>query len=172
MPLLLALMAVLLSGCAGGAKGLVYENRYRQPLDGVLDGVWAGPLVIRKPYAPTDPVSRAVDKEPLALTVQIAGENVSVFLLQEGEWVEAMPGGWALSRRGPNAVAHATAASEEYPEGWIESWALVVSASTDDTVTAEWTRVVNNVRSSPDESLPTFSMAATGVLRRSDAHER
>jgi hypothetical protein len=101
----------------------------------------------------------------LRIRLAIQRETVKVYLKDSGHWSEAMPGKFTLRRVVTNASIVGMDSSEPPTSGWIESWAILVTAIDDDTLHTEWTRVVNNLDPGPD-GLPTFSMAATGVLRR------
>lgn len=142
----------------------VTKPRFRQPLNSVLQGTWEGSLARRPPFDSSARNGPLVNSA-LELRILIEGPGVRVFLEDSGKWIEAMPGRFTLTRVLSSASIVAFNTKGDETGGWIENWSIAVTAINDDSLRAEWTRVVSNIDPTPD-ALPTFSMAATGVLRR------
>ena len=119
---------------------------------------------MRLPLAATSKTAPP-DSSDLHLRVVVQDQSAKVYLEQSGNWIEAMPGKFALAQVLTNAAIVGVNAEGPGPGSWIENWAVLVTAIDDNSLQTEWTRVVNNIEPS-SKALPTFSMAATGVLRR------
>jgi len=163
MPPLL-LTACALNGNAPQTGTSASSTRFTRPVESVLDGTWEGRLARRPPFSPSERNAKP-DISDLPIRLVIQDETVQVFLEDSGDWIEAMPGKFILKRDVTNASLTGANSNLEGSGGWIENWAFLVTAIDDDSLQAEWSRVVNNLEPGT-EGLPTFSMAATGVLRR------
>ena len=162
-------VSLLLSSCASTGEApqatpASATPRFSRPLESVLDGSWKGSLAMRPPFSST---ARNAPPDPADLQIRlvIEDEAAKVFLEDSGQWIEAMPGKLALNRIVTSASVVGANSDVSESSGWIENWSILVTAIDDDSLQAEWTRVVNNLEPGT-ESLPTFSMAATGVLKR------
>jgi len=146
------------------AAGTPASPRFKGSLDSVLDGTWEGFLARRQPLGPS---AKGAPPDATDVRIRLAIDHgaVKVYLKDAGHWIEAMPGKFTLARIAVSASIIGMNSSEPESGGWIESWAILVTAIDDDTLQAEWTRVVNNIEPG-SEGFPTFSMAATGVMRR------
>lgn len=165
---------ILLSGCdiKGGAQQATQftptpkpaDPRFKGSLDSVLEGTWEAFLEKRLPLAPSAKDGRP-DPADLRVRLAIEHETVKVYLKDSGHWIEAMPGKFTFTRTVTSASIIGVNSSEPATSGWIENWAILLTAIDEDTLQAEWTRVVTNLAPGTD-GLPTFSMAATGVFKR------
>jgi hypothetical protein len=161
------LASLLLAACAANPRvhdGAEAAARFTRPLATVLDGTWEGALAMRKPLTRTTRTAPP-DRADLDIRLVIEAGSARVYLRQSGEWIEAMPGGFSLARSFTNAALSGINPPDPEPQGWIENWSILVTAIDDDSLRAEWSRVVNNLDSTA-ESLPTFGMAASGILKR------
>ena len=166
--------SLLLSGCdtkVGAPQTTQFtpppkpaNPRFKGSLESVLEGTWEGFLARRLPLTPSGK-DAPPDSSDLRIRLAIQHETVKVYLKDSGHWIEVMPGKFTFTRIVTSASMIGMNSSEPPTSGWIESWAFLVTAIDDDTLHTEWTRVVNNFEPG-SAGLPTFSMAATGVLRR------
>ena len=166
--------SILLSGCdtRGGAPQSTQfsptpkpaDPRFKGSLDSVLEGTWEGFLERRLPLTPSAK-NGPPDSTDVRIRLAIEHDTVKVYLKDSGHWIEAMPGKFTFTRVVTSASIIGMNSSEPVTSGWIESWAILVTAIDDDTLQAEWARVVNNLEPGSG-GLATFSMAATGIMKR------
>jgi len=146
----------------------VQATRFRKFTRDMLAGTWAGKLPPRRPLtASTD--SARPDTTPVELRIELSADAPRVFLKQQGQWLEAMPGGFTASLLYSNALLVGVQSDDGPVPSWIETWTLQLTALDDDTVLAEWTRAVSNTGSKPYKT-PAFTMAASGRLHRVPDH--
>lgn len=108
------------------------------------------------------------DDTPLELLIQVSQPTVRVLIRQQGQWIEAMPGGFQVVPMHSNLVLLG-AQSEGHPTPlWIESWTLQLAALDDACALVEWTRAVTNVPSGSSKA-PAFTSAASGTMCRAVA---
>jgi hypothetical protein len=159
-----ALIAV--AGCATSSQPPVAPpaQRFTHPVESLLDGIWEGRLKLRQPLTATQK-DKPPDASDLVLRVSLQGTVARVYLLDGGQWTEAMPGGFQVMRRGSNAIVSAISGNDADGKGWIESWSILLTVENDNAAVAEWTRAVNNLMPSSN-ALPTFSMGAVGEVHR------
>lgn len=162
-------LLVLLSGCTTPSiernklhlEGM-QKNRFGRNIDGILIGQWEGSLTRRNPVSATSKYSPP-DPSDLSFRLVIDDQSVRIYIKESDDWIEAMPGKFRAIATVTNATIIGTHTSAT--PGWIENWAMLVTAEDNDTLIAEWSRVVNNLDPGP-RGLPAFSMAAVGKLRR------
>jgi hypothetical protein len=164
--LIAALSFVLITGCTTlhPSTEPVPAVRFTRPIATLIDGQWQGDLKMRLPLTPTDKLNPA-DPSDLSLRLLIDGSMTKILIRDGAEWIEVMPGKLDIVRAYTNAVIVGSNSQGTDTEGWIESWALVLTLRDDDSMLVEWTRAVNNLDPGPN-ALPTFSMGAVGILRR------
>jgi hypothetical protein len=128
---------------------------------GMLDGTWQGELA----SAEGEGLSRA---RLSGVRLQVAGENVRVFMAQDGDYLEVKSGTFRIQRDGTNAVITSIEIDPGRPrnQGWVETWCFVVTLRDPNTLITNYTRVVNNNDLAPEEANARFSQIATGLLRR------
>ncbi len=165
--------AVFLSGAARSAEELggqgataveqAEARHFKDFSESMLDGQWEGTLAMRLPLSPTHRQHPA-DPSDLALRVELQGQKARVYIRNQDNWQEAMPGQFVALRIFSNATVVGVQ-GDKAEGGWIESWSINLSSLDDTTLLAEWTRAVTNIEPLPNH-LPAFSMAASGTLRR------
>jgi hypothetical protein len=154
----LVLMAtmVLLVGCAGTRPARSdFASASVDASDALLDGSWRGRLTIRRPYV------WDIVQDDLELQVHLQGETARVHvLLEDGEWIEAMPEEFRVARQGPSAVLVAINSDDD----WNEAWVISLAVHSENALLAEWSRTVRNLTPTAQDRV--FSSAAVGMLRR------
>jgi hypothetical protein len=150
---LLAIFGLLLIGaCADPVSAVPGESSSE------LNGSWAGSI----------PIQQGDGKgENLDLKLDLTqNDKVELWLIDAGNWVEAKPGKFRVSRHKSNAVIYATDSAENGDGTWVESWALVVTLRTPDELLVVWSRVVNNVHVPLTSEHSKFTSQAAGILKR------
>ena len=126
-----------------------------------LDGSWAGSIPIHHGDG---------NRENLDLKLDLTqNDEVELWLIDEGNWVEAMPDKFRVSRLKSNAVIYATDSAENGDGTWVESWALIVTLRTPDELLVVWSRVVNNLHVPLTSEHSKFTSQAAGILKRASS---
>jgi hypothetical protein len=148
---LLAIFGLLLIGaCADPVSAVPGES------SSGLNGSWAGSIPIHHGDG---------QGEDLDLKLNLTqNDEVELWLIDAGNWIEAKPGKFRVSRLKSNAVIYATDSAEDGT--WVESWALVVTLRTPDELLVVWSRVVNNVHVPLTSEHSKFTSQAAGILKR------
>jgi hypothetical protein len=150
MRLLVVSALLLIGGCSDSVSERTTESDTR------LNGLWEGSIPIRD-----------TEGENLDLKLDLARDDeVELWLIDEGDWVEAKPGKFRVSRYMSNAVIYVTDSAEDGDGTWVESWVLVVTLRAPDELLVVWSRVVNNLDVPLADEHSKFSSQAAGVLRR------
>lgn len=150
--LALSFMLIVMGACATGAS-------QAGKLDSRLDGWWDG--TIKKTDLEDD----------LRLRLAINGNQVKVWVVHNGQWIEAKPGSFRIDRYMSNAVIYATDSGEDDDGTWVESWGLLVTLRSSDELLITWSRLVNNIDTPLDREYSKFSAQASGVLHRTSSGE-
>jgi hypothetical protein len=150
---LLAVSGLLLIGaCADPVSAIQGESGTK------LSGSWKGSIPIH---------DGAGEGENLDLKLELTkNDEVELWLINEGDWVEAKPGKFRISRHRSNAVIYATDSAEDDDGTWVETWVLVVTLRTPDELLVVWSRVVNNLDVPLTSEHSKFSSQAAGILKR------
>lgn len=157
-----AILAAAVSGRAAPSHPppLAY-TQLTHSADTVLDGQWLGRLEKRAPYASIDP-----DADPLDLRIDLHDTVAKIYSKENGQWQEVMPGRFKLTRHYASATMIGMAQSHPESPSWVETWTLLVAIKDDNTVLAEWARIVVNARGEGKQQVSPFSMGAVGTLTR------
>ena len=83
-----------------------------------------------------------------------------------GAWAEAMPGMFRASYHGANAVIQGTHFGDDNDGNWVETWVLVVTRISEESLRVEWIRMVNNVALPSSDPRKVFSYGGSGVFNR------
>lgn len=121
-----------------------------------LNGLWEGSLIADASEA------------PLYLRLYITDNNVKVWLVDSGEWVEAKPGIFQIHKLLCNAVIYSTdfGVGDVEDDVWVESWAILATLRTSNELLVTWSRMVNNVNMPIDEASSKFSSQLMGSMKR------
>jgi len=133
----------------------------------MLAGTWHGVLRMRAPL-PVASDTGLPDEAPVELLIQHTDKKLRVLLRQQGQWMEAMPGGFQAVPMYSNLVLLGAQSEGNPTPLWIESWTLQMAALDDDCALVEWTRAVTNVPAASGKK-PAFTSAASGTMCRAGA---
>lgn len=150
----LSLMLIVLGACATVAPKIGKS-------DSRLDGWWDGTI-------------KKTDEGPdndLQLRLAINGDQIRVWVVHSGQWIEAKPGSFRISRYMSNAVIYAMDSGEDDDGTWVESWGLLVTLRSPDELLITWSRLVNNIDAPLDHEFSKFSVQASGVLSRTSSYK-
>ena len=133
-----------------------------------LNGTWQGQLTpvegdgLSQPGGPYPPMRIVIQGDTARVIAQIPGQPDD----------EVRPGSFRVHRLGTNAVISSIAADTARPQGWVETWAFMVTLKDNDTLTVNFVRVVNNNDFPPSDPTGRFSMMLTGEFQRQRADVR
>ena len=126
---------------------------------GPLNGTWEGDL-------------KSVDLKGDGKTstfwrrIVIGDGRARVFYKNEERIIEVKPGKFLVERHMTNAVVAAIDSGSDNEGTWVETWIFAVTQKDRNTLIANFTRQVNNVKLPLSVSHSKFSSAATGELTR------
>jgi hypothetical protein len=128
-----------------------------------FDGNWQGLIFFDKE---TFLAETSTPTAGQTFRLEIHGDVVRVFIVASDGAEESKPGAYHIAAVSANAVIYATTSSiNDDGEGWVESWAFVVTRKNSDTLVAQYVRLVNNVHLAPDEKESKFAARGAGELK-------
>ena len=120
-----------------------------------LEGLWQGSITIT-----------STPDNPLGLRLLVDQEAARVWLELDGAWVEAKPGAFRMEQSMGNAVIQATDSGVDADGKWVETWAIVATLRSPDSMLMAWSRVVNNLDLPPEHESGSYAEQGSGVLHR------
>jgi len=102
-----------------------------------------------------------------SIRIEIAGDGTARVSFRDGATWRLFDAAAQVLQKESNAVIWATHAGEK--ANWVESWALVLTKKSADTLVGTWSRVVNNYGLALTDDQRAYAFAAAGELKLSSA---
>jgi hypothetical protein len=128
---------------------------------GTLDGTWEGSLgTLSGP-------SLSKLAKPWTFRIIIAGSQAKVFYVDKaGQFQEVKPGAFSVVRVLTNAIVLAIDSAQDSDGTWVETWDFAVTLKDQNTLIANFYRVVNNINVPLTAEHSKFTVAVAGELVR------
>jgi len=97
------------------------------------------------------------------MRIEIHGPVVRVFYQEDNNFIESMPGSFHIDPVLSNAAIFGT---HYAVDSWVETWTFAVTQKDDHTLMVEFSRIVNNIGTPPDQPESKFATRGWGELKR------
>jgi hypothetical protein len=154
------------------ALSAITQNAAAEDYNTDFNGTWRGSLQRIDTQIHSNALPDLTEHPDLIeFAIEISAGAPSVYIFQEGAWMEVKPDRFGLAVHKTNAILASMDSSfaEDSSYGWVETWNITLTEKEPGTLYAYWVRAVSNPNLPDGSDLSArFFMSRFGTLERSD----